>query len=78
MNLRFAHFGNGITVYDKDIHDNITNDFKIVAHINIDRFVHWYVIPTSKMQDEVNNYSLTANPSISITQSEIMVFKDKV
>ena len=79
MELRFAHFGNGITVYDKDNYDEVLRDYKIVAHIRPDRTIKFYV-PFSynaRLHREVKHFANNKNPTISITQN-VPVFNTKV
>lgn len=83
MNIRYAHFGNGIVVYMPTINDPDTNDCLIVAHINKHRVIEYrkkalaikYL--TVDVKKDIEYYSKTANPTISVTQ-DTPVFETKV
>jgi len=80
--ISFAHFGNGITVYDTSF--DYKNDHIIVAHISPNREVKY-----RKHQDcsykltelnklKIEQYAKTENPSVSYTQQDLKVFLSEV
>ena len=69
FNIKFAHLGNGMVVFDTNRIQN--NDYKTIAHIRHDRTIRWNV---KRLPEEIRQiiieYAKTANPNISQTQSE--------
>jgi hypothetical protein len=80
-NIKFAHLGNGITVYSIDIVDSDINDFAHLAHISKDRVVKFNNKHIDKLTTRARNHILDfakyANPKISATQDD-NVFTTKV
>ena len=68
--IYFGHFGNGITVWNSSIQDDETCDYKTIAHISINRNVHWRIKPDEVTKQLVYDFANTKNPKKSITQND--------
>ena len=67
--LMFAHLGAGITVCDRNVMEH--GDYKVVAHIRIDRTVN-YLVKRLSAEDraEIERFAAEEDPTISATQSQ--------
>jgi hypothetical protein len=72
-NVQFMSMGNGITVYY-----SATNNIRKLAHINIHRQITYYSDLPKDIIQMIEDYSNSKNPSISHTQEDQFIFKNKV
>lgn len=73
MNIGFFSMGNGITVY----HTTKQTSIKI-AHISADRKIKYYQGLPKDVLQMIEDYRNTMNPTISTSQTDQFVFKEKV
>ncbi|MEP2668892.1 MAG: hypothetical protein ABJH04_07850 [Cyclobacteriaceae bacterium] len=70
-NLRTAHMGNGIVVFD--VSREKRGDYVTVAHISVDREIYYYKARTSPEQrDFIEKFAKDADPQVSHCQSEFV------
>lgn len=87
--IKFAHFGNGISVYTTQY--EYRNDYLTIAFIDKNRKVSYPIRRKGNAFEERNidtinsvakqlieKYAITENPVVSITQSDEYVFATKV
>jgi len=78
-NIHFAHFGNGLSVYNIDREDPNSNDYEKIAHISPTRVVSWYKgvdYIKEEQKEHIQHVARTANPHISFSQ-DTPVFNTK-
>jgi len=72
--LRFAHFGNGLMVYDKLHEEN--GDYQTVAHIDPYRNITFYKSLETCQIEQIEKEAACSDPAISFSQSQ-KVFIDR-
>lgn len=72
--LGFAHFGNGLCVYDR-LHEK-GGDYERVAHIAADRSISYYVELSAKDKKTIEDTATNSDPNVSTTQCQ-KVFRDR-
>lgn len=73
--LGFAHFGNGLSVYDR-LHEE-HGDYQKVAHISAGREVTYYVELSAEDTVEIEKEARESDPSISYSQQDQKVFRTR-
>lgn len=68
--INWAHFGNGISVWNPQEIDPRTNDYRIVAHISAARNIELKVPVDGHVLHQLIDLVATKDPTVSVTQTE--------
>jgi len=75
FDLMFTHRGNGIGVCDRTKEEH--GDYKPVAHIYPDRTINYYYNACKEIKNEVFEFSIYEDPSVSVSQPDQKVFNTR-
>jgi len=72
-NIGSGHFGNGLVVWNRAVMQH--GDYKKIAHISPNREIKYYMKRISKEVREHIEKLAQSNPSVSVTQPDVKVFR---